>query len=735
MDINLYLQAKNISPNNKNNSQIKPPMITSSSSESISVNNSNASQYFESENEENNKNLKNSKKTKNKNKNKAKINPNQFINTSISNISNKSLSKDERESKGSFIHSESKFKSNDVLEKKILVFKKSQTPKLKKNEYQPSLLFPGGVFIVKDNQDVSLHSDKTDKVNYANSGKSYKTDDLVSRNNLFVDFDDDKRSFNKKYSSSEKSNFLDKSMFKQCVPKDLAQMMNNNGNSLNINDSFKSTKEKTTTNDNNILDSINNTNTNINLNDNDIIEKMKKQINSNTIKEYIPKAKAEVKHTLPDITNVYSNSTNKIFEQGEFIRLQTIIKQNLIPIQSLLPQLLNNFITFCTDPHGNYLVQQILLNVTHDDLRLITNCIIACFKELYYHNYATRVVQKLIELSQEDILLMLREVIANNLTLLCKDHNGIHIVYKYAFVSQDAQFIYNFIYTNIISICTDKEGCCLIQKLLENKSNQFNYLLYTLLAKKSIELINDKYANYVIQSVIMNGPKLISKEITDCLLEPTNLKNIGKQKFSCNIIEKCLDGNHDYIHIALINSLLIEKSLVKELIIDTYGTYIIQKVIPLASETERRKLFKILVHYSYQINESIVGSKVYNKIKIMYQELCDIEKKKHEKHLLNSTIQSQAYYNQPSFYSMNPQMNPSNYYPHDAQNSMLNNYIYPQQHYYPYINQINPTINPNVMSQVFVNNMYFMNPNLPIQPNQSQQTQPNYQESYSHIRK
>ena len=372
-------------------------------------------------------------------------------------------------------------------------------------------------------------------------------------------------------------------MFKQCVPKDLALMMNNNGNSLNINDSFKSSNEKIKKNENNIIDNLEN-NTKTSLNENDIIEKMKKQINSNTIKEYIPKAKVEVKHTLLDNTNVYSNTTNKIIEQGEFIRLQALIKQNLIPVQSLLPQLLNNFIIFCTDPHGNYIVQQILLNVTHDELRLVTNCIIACFKNLYYHNYATRVVQKLIELSKENILIMLKEVIADNLTLLCKDHNGIHIVYKYAFASKDAEFIYNYIYTNIIAICTDKEGCCLIQKLLENKSNQFNYLLYTLLAKKSIELINDKYANYVIQSVIINGPKLISKEITDCLLEPTNLKSLGKQKFSCSIIEKCLDGTHDYIHKALINSLLIEKLLVKELIIDIYGTYIIQKVIPLASE-------------------------------------------------------------------------------------------------------------------------------------------------------
>ena len=172
MDINLYLQAKNISPNNKNNSLNKPLMITSSSSDSISVENSKSSQYFESENEENNKKLKKSKKIKNKIK--VKRNP-KILNTSISNISKKTLSKDERESKGSFTHSESKLINNEVLEKKILVFnKKSQTPKQRKNEYQPSLLFPGGVLIVKDNQDVSLHSEKTDKVNNGNSGKAIR---------------------------------------------------------------------------------------------------------------------------------------------------------------------------------------------------------------------------------------------------------------------------------------------------------------------------------------------------------------------------------------------------------------------------------------------------------------------------------------------------------------------------------------------------------------------------------
>ena len=173
-------------------------------------------------------------------------------------------------------------------------------------------------------------------------------------------------------------------------------------------------------------------------------------------------------------SNTSINPNPTAYDQAKFIQLQALIKSNQINANMLLPQFLNYFMNFCKDPHGNYLAQQIISKVKHNDLFLITNCVIMYFKELYYHSYGTRVIQKMIDLSIEPVLSMLKGIIYENLMLLCKDHNGIHILYKYINTSKDIQFVYNFLYNNITNVSTDKEGCCLIQKILECNLYKYN---------------------------------------------------------------------------------------------------------------------------------------------------------------------------------------------------------------------------------------------------------------------
>lgn len=195
-----------------------------------------------------------------------------------------------------------------------------------------------------------------------------------------------------------------------------------------------------------------------------IVEKIKKQIVCKGIKEYVPKSNSFINAPV----SVFANS---FFNHNQCVQIQHLLLTKPNEYKSFLPQIFSLFPSFCCDPHGNYLVQQIIPLLSREELIQMTNLVIVYFKEFYFHNYSTRVIQKLIELSNEDMQRLLAPVILSCLAYLCKDHNGIHIVIKTVTYFKSSLFVYDFIVSNIEEIAKDKEGCCLIQKILEKVTN------------------------------------------------------------------------------------------------------------------------------------------------------------------------------------------------------------------------------------------------------------------------
>ena len=192
------------------------------------------------------------------------------------------------------------------------------------------------------------------------------------------------------------------------------------------------------------------------------MDKIKKQIVCKGIKEYVPKSNPLINVSL------FMNST---ISQHQCVHIQNLLLTKPNEYKSFLPQIFSLFPSSCCDPHGNYLVQQIIPLLSRDELIQMTNLVIVYFKEFYYHNYSTRVIQKLIELSNDDNQRLLSPVLLTHLSYLCKDHNGIHIVIKTVTFFKNSSFVYDYIVSNIEEIAKDKEGCCLIQKILEKVTN------------------------------------------------------------------------------------------------------------------------------------------------------------------------------------------------------------------------------------------------------------------------
>lgn len=100
-----------------------------------------------------------------------------------------------------------------------------------------------------------------------------------------------------------------------------------------------------------------------------------------------------------------------------------------------------------------------------------------------------------------------------------------------------------------------------------------------------------------------------------------SLLELGKQKFSSNVIEKCLEHNSNEVKEAMVKEILSANSYY-DFLLDQYGNYVIQKSLSVAEEPyfslfiEKLKPDIERLKYSNDF-----GLKIYNRLVKQYPEL------------------------------------------------------------------------------------------------------------------
>jgi len=203
-----------------------------------------------------------------------------------------------------------------------------------------------------------------------------------------------------------------------------------------------------------------------------------------------------------------------------------------------------------------------------------------------------------------------------------KDVNGNHIIikvvntYKYPV----NEFIYEQLNQCVVEICTDKHGCCVIQKCIEAASTEQRKILVMNIIKHTSIFILNQYANYVLQFIVVIGNQEFNRELVNEIFK-ANINYLSRQRFSSNVIEKCFDNlNKEYQE--LIIKELSKEEIIRSLLFDMYGNYVLQKALQLSSEPYYSIILSnIAKHIENLKNYSSFGSKLYIKLVNTYPQL------------------------------------------------------------------------------------------------------------------
>ncbi|QRV76152.1 Pumilio-family RNA binding repeat [Ceratobasidium sp. AG-Ba] len=281
------------------------------------------------------------------------------------------------------------------------------------------------------------------------------------------------------------------------------------------------------------------------------------------------------------------------------------------------------FAELMTDPFGNYLCQKLLEYSTDEQRNMICESVAHDLVGISLNMHGTRAVQKMIDFlstqrqanpSSYDVQIhSIIMALSMHVVTLIKDLNGNHVVQKCLnrLIPEDNQFIYNAVAAHCVEVATHRHGCCVLQRCIDHASDSQRIQLVTEITFNALTLVQDPYGNYVVQYIL----DLNDNRFSDAVIRQFvgNVCALSVQKFSSNVIEKCIRVAEHNTRKMLIEELL-HRNRLEKLLRDSFGNYCVQTALDYAEPTQRMLLVEGIRPILPLIRNTPYGKRIQSKL-------------------------------------------------------------------------------------------------------------------------
>ena len=296
--------------------------------------------------------------------------------------------------------------------------------------------------------------------------------------------------------------------------------------------------------------------------------------------------------------------------------------------------ILNEGLTFwaeaMVDPFGNYLFQKILERITPEERVTLVSSVSTRLVNASLNLHGTRSVQKIVEVcaideenDEEDssdekeeenkkeeeeetktkskkgkkkkdtAAKILTDALKPSAARLCIDSHGNHAIQRILLKLpyQYTQFIFDAVAASVEDVARHRHGCCVIQRCLDSRHSAARTHLVSRIVEKSLELMQDAYGNYVVQYVLDVCGDDEVHAICESVIGKVCLLAI--QKFSSNVMEKCLERCTDRVREEYLNE-LNDSDRIRELMMDPFGNYVVQRALSVSTHAQAIRLVETM---------------------------------------------------------------------------------------------------------------------------------------------
>ncbi|KAJ8903959.1 hypothetical protein NDN08_000490 [Rhodosorus marinus] len=296
--------------------------------------------------------------------------------------------------------------------------------------------------------------------------------------------------------------------------------------------------------------------------------------------------------------------------------LQTKLEEGNKQYTSIIfEECFDEFVDLMVDPFGNYLCQKLFEHCDDSQRLMLIEFCAHSLARVSANMHGTRAVQRMVEcFSTEEQITTACSALAPSAVLLMKDINGNHVIQRclHRMDSKHNQFVYDAVAGNCLDLATHRHGCCVMQRCIDHASPAQRDQLVSQVTSNALLLVQNPYGNYVVQYVLELGDIGYTMEIIKRL--QGHVGELSTQKFSSNVVEKCLQQGNAETRSILIEELISDSDMIGRLLHDAYGNYVIQRSLQLARSPQLEALCEAIRPHLPSLKSSPYGKRIQSKI-------------------------------------------------------------------------------------------------------------------------
>jgi hypothetical protein len=267
-----------------------------------------------------------------------------------------------------------------------------------------------------------------------------------------------------------------------------------------------------------------------------------------------------------------------------------------------------------TDPFGNYLCQKLFELCSEEERTTLVTNASRDLVRIALNQHGTRALQKMIDFMStraqiETIIKAFRRQVVD----LIQDLNGNHVIQKCLnkLSPADTQFIFDAVGKHCVDVGTHRHGCCVLQRCIDHASGDQKLWLIRQISNNAFILVQDPFGNYVVQYILdLNEPFFTEPLVA---MFKGKVGQLSRQKFSSNVIEKCLRCAQEASRDMLIDE-MIQPNEVEKLLRDSFANYVVQTALDYASKETRQRLVDAIRPILPAIRSTTYGRRIQAKI-------------------------------------------------------------------------------------------------------------------------
>lgn len=267
-----------------------------------------------------------------------------------------------------------------------------------------------------------------------------------------------------------------------------------------------------------------------------------------------------------------------------------------------------------TDPFGNYLCQKLLEYCNDEERTVLIQNASRDLVRIALNQHGTRALQKMIEfISTPGQIQTIIESLRHEVVPLIQDLNGNHVIQKCLnkLSPLDAQFIFDAVGTHCVDVGTHRHGCCVLQRCIDHASGDQKAWLIRQISNNAVTLVQDPFGNYVVQYILDLNEPIFTEPLVGHF--KGRVGQLSRQKFSSNVIEKCLRCAQEPSKDMMIEEML-QPSELDRLLRDSFANYVIQTALDYANPSMKTRLIEAIRPYLPAIRTTPYGRRIQAKI-------------------------------------------------------------------------------------------------------------------------